>query len=92
MMEIKPVSSAEVFDKTSNSWIPPKPMKTCRAESSSVVYNGQVFVTGGTSDGKNILSSIEKFSGNINPVSHLVGLIFIKFTPSIKRTSHCTVS
>ena len=46
----KPLSSAEVFDKTSNSWIPLKPMKTCRAESSSVVYNGQVFVTGGTSD------------------------------------------
>ena len=64
----KPLSSAEVFDKSSNSWIPLKLMKTCRAESSSVVYNGQVFVTGGTSDGKNILSSIEKFSSNINPL------------------------
>ena len=64
----KPLSSAEVFDKTSNSWIPLKPMKTCRAESSSVVYNGQVFVTGGTSDGKNILSNIEKFSSNVNPL------------------------
>ena len=63
-----PLSSAEVFDKTSNSWIPLKPMKTCRAELSSVVYNGQVFVTGGTSDGKNILSSIEKFSSNVNPL------------------------
>ena len=61
----KPLSSAEVFDKTS-TWIPLKPMKTCRAESSSVVYNGQVFVTGGTSDGKNILSSMEKFSSNVN--------------------------
>ena len=64
----KPLSSAEVFDKTSNSWIPLKPMKMCRGESSSVVYNGQVFVTGGTSDGKNILSSIEKFSSNVNPL------------------------
>ena len=64
----KPLSSAEVFDKTSNSWIPLKPMKTCRAESSSVVYNGQVFVTGGTSDGKNILSNMEKFSSNVNPL------------------------
>ena len=64
----KPLSSAEVFDKTSNSWIPLKPMKTCRAESSSVVYNGQVFVTGGTSDSKNILSNIEKFSSNVNPL------------------------
>ena len=64
----KPLRSAEVFDKTSNSWIPLKPMKTSRAESSSVVYNGQVFLTGGTSDGKNILSSIEKFSCNVNPL------------------------
>ena len=56
------------IDKTSNSWIKLKPMKTCRAESSSVVYNGQVFVTGGTSDGKNILGSIEKFSSNFNPI------------------------
>ena len=43
-------------------------MKTCRAEASSVVYNGQVFVTGGTSDGENILSSIEKYSSNVNPI------------------------
>ena len=66
--DVKPLSSAEVFDKTSNSWIPLKPMKTCRAESSSVVYNGQVFVTGGTSNGENILSSMEKFSSNVNPL------------------------
>ena len=64
----KPLSSAEVFDKTSNSWIPLKPMKTCRAQSSSVVYNGHVFVTGGTSDGENILSNMEKFSNNVNPL------------------------
>ena len=64
----KPLSSAEVFDKTSSSWIPLKPMKTCRAEASSAVCNGQVFVTGGTSDGKNILSNIEKFSSNVNPL------------------------
>ena len=64
----KPLNSAEVFDKTSNSWIPLKHMKTCRAESSSVVYNGQVFVTGGTSNGENILSNMEKFSSNVNPL------------------------
>ena len=62
----KPLRSAEVFDKTSNSWIPLKPMKMCRAEASSVVCNGQVFVTGGTWDGRNILSNIEKFSSNVN--------------------------
>ena len=64
----KPLRSVEVFDKTSNSWIQVKPMETCRAESSSVVYNGQVFVTGGTSDGKNTCGSIEKFSRNVNPL------------------------
>jgi N-acetylneuraminic acid mutarotase len=64
----KPLNSAEIFDKTTNSWIELKPMKTCRANSSSVVYNGQVLVTGGSSDGKNIVSSIEQFSRNVNPL------------------------
>ena len=64
----KPLRSAEVLDKTSNSWTPLKPMKTSRAESSSVIYNDQVFVTGGTSDCKSILSSTEKFSCNVNPL------------------------
>jgi hypothetical protein len=66
--ERKPLNSAEIFDKTTNSWIELKPMKTCRANSSSVVYNGQVLVTGGSSDGKNIVSSIEQFSRNVNPL------------------------
>ena len=66
--EGKPLNSAEIFDKTTNSWIQLKPMKQCRADSSSVVYNGQVLVTGGTSDGKNIVSSIEQFSRNVNPL------------------------
>ena len=66
--EGKPLNSAEIFDKTTNSWIQLKPMKQCRADSSSVVYNGHVLVTGGTSDGKNIVSSIEQFSRNVNPL------------------------
>ena len=48
--DYKPLSSAEIFDKTSNSWIPLKPMKTGRAYASSVVYNDQVLVTGGNSN------------------------------------------
>jgi N-acetylneuraminic acid mutarotase len=66
--EGKPLNSAEIFDKTTNSWIELKPMNNYRANSSSVVYNGQVLVTGGTSDGKNIVSSIEQFSRNVNPL------------------------
>jgi hypothetical protein len=66
--EGKPLNSAEIFDKTTNSWIQLEPMKTCRANSSSVVYNGQVLVTGGISGGDNIVSSIEQFSRNVNPL------------------------
>jgi N-acetylneuraminic acid mutarotase len=66
--EGKPLNSAEIFDKTTNSWIELKPMNKSRADASSVVYNGQVLVTGGSSDGKNIVSSIEQFSRNVNPL------------------------
>ncbi len=62
-----PLDSVEIFDKTSNSWIQLQPMKTCRANASSVVYNGQVLVTGGTSGDSNVLSSIEQYSRNANP-------------------------
>jgi hypothetical protein len=61
-------SSAEIFDKTTNSWIELKPMNKSRGNASSAVYNGQVLVTGGTSDDNNILSSIEQFSRNPNPL------------------------
>jgi hypothetical protein len=64
----KPLNSAEIFDKITNSWIELKPMNKSRAAASSVVYNGQVLVTGGTSDGKNFVSSIEQFSRNVNPL------------------------
>jgi N-acetylneuraminic acid mutarotase len=63
-----PLNSAEIFDKTTNSWIELKPMNKSRADASSVVYNGQILVTGGTSDGTNIVSSIEQFSRNVNPL------------------------
>ncbi|CAB3990981.1 kelch domain-containing 8B-like isoform X2 [Paramuricea clavata] len=43
-------------------------MNESRADASSVVYNGQVLVTGGTSDDKIIVSSIEQFSRNPNPL------------------------
>ena len=70
----KLLSSAEIFDKTSNSWIPLKPIKTSRAEASSVVYKGQVLVTGGTSyktsysREKSAISSIEQLNRHVNPL------------------------
>jgi hypothetical protein len=65
--ERKPLNSAEIFDKTTNSWIQLEPMKTFRAKASSVVYDSHVLVTGGTTDGTNILSSMEQLSSNANP-------------------------
>jgi hypothetical protein len=64
--EGKPLNSAEIFDKTTNSWIQLEPMKTFRAKASSVVYDSHVLVTGGTTDGTNILSSMEQLNSNSN--------------------------
>jgi N-acetylneuraminic acid mutarotase len=66
--EGKPLNSVEIFDKTTNSWIELKPMNKSRADASSVVCNDQVLVTGGSSDGKHIVSSIVQFSRNANPL------------------------
>jgi N-acetylneuraminic acid mutarotase len=65
--EGKPLNSAEIFDKTTNSWIQLEPMKKFRAKASSVVYDSHVLVTGGTTDGTNILSSMEQLNSNSNP-------------------------
>ena len=59
-------NTAEVFDKTSNSWKQLNPMKINRAHASSTVYNGHVLVTGGF-DGKRAVSSMEQFSPNACP-------------------------
>jgi N-acetylneuraminic acid mutarotase len=58
-------SYVEIFDKTTNSWIQLQPMNTRRANASSVVYNGEVLVTGGS--GQRVLTSMEQFSHNANP-------------------------
>ena len=63
----QPLNSVEVFDKITNSWIKIQSMKECRANASSVVYNGKVIVTGGISDGGHVVSSMEKFSHNGSP-------------------------
>ena len=88
--ESKLLNSAEIFDKNTNAWIELKPMKTSRANASSVVYDGQVLVTGGTSDDNNIVSSIEQFSTNPNP---LVPPCWSNFAVNLPRTlkEHHTV-
>ena len=59
-------NTAEVFDKTSNSWKQLNPMKISRAKASSTVYNGHVLVTGGHDDIRAV-SSMEQFSLNASP-------------------------
>ena len=60
--------SVEIFDKDTNSWKQLQPMKKCHANASSVVYNGKVLVTGGTStQGPVIQNSTEQLSRNSNP-------------------------
>ena len=60
------LNSVEIFNKTTNSWIELQRMKTCRAHASSVVYNSQVLVTGGTPNGENMLSSMEQLNHSPN--------------------------
>ena len=68
--------SSKIFEKTTNSWIPLQPMETHRVYASSAVYNGGVLVTGGKSNTISggyindaiILSSIEQYSPNANPL------------------------
>ena len=50
--------SVEMFSLATKTWTPLQPTKECRAESSSVVWNNQIFVTGGEK------KSIEKLSLN----------------------------
>ena len=59
-------NAAEVFYKVSNSWIELKPMQVSRSSASSVLYNGGVLVTGGSSGGR-AMSSMEQWSFNISP-------------------------
>ena len=58
-------NSVEIFDKTTNSWIQLQSMNKIRGNASSVVYNGQVLVTGGSE--RHVLTSTEQFSHSANP-------------------------
>ena len=50
----------------SNSWIELKPMEMSRSSASSVLYNGSVLVTGGSSHGR-VMTSMEQWSFNMSP-------------------------
>ena len=55
---IKAGNSAEMYSLATKTWTPLQPMKNVRDEASSVVYNNQIVVTGGSS------KSMEKLSVN----------------------------
>ncbi|XP_028403738.1 uncharacterized protein LOC114526352 [Dendronephthya gigantea] len=58
-------SSVEIFDKTTNSWKKLQSMSKARHRASSVVYNNEVLVSGGSSN--HALTSMVQFKRNINP-------------------------
>ena len=91
--DYKPLSSAEIFDKTSNSWMPLKPMKSGRAYASSVVYNDQVLVTGGNSNQSSydsVVSSIEQLNRHVNPLlPPNWSLLSVNLPRTLRR--HCTI-
>ena len=83
-------NTTEVFDKTSKSWIESKPMKMCRVYASSIVYNGHVLVTGGTSN--SVESSTEQFSLNASPhVPPSWSYHAVKLPRPLKGHCACTV-
>ena len=59
-------NSVEMFSLTTKTWTPLQPMKNRRDEASSVVYNNQIVVTGGSS------KSMEKLSLNAVQVDQFI--------------------
>ena len=84
------LNTVEVFDKTANSWIQMQSMKKRCADASSVVYNGQVLVTGGISDDNHVVSSMTQFSRNACP---FVPPSWSNLSVNLPRPlrGHCTV-
>ena len=82
-------NAAEVFCKVSNSWIELKPMQVSRSNASSVLYNGGVLVTGGSSGGR-AMSSMEQWRFSISPFTlPFWSLVKAKLPRPLK--GHCTV-
>ena len=52
----KKLNSVEIFSLRTRTWTQLQPMKECRSEASSVVYNNQIVVTGGANKSMETLS------------------------------------
>ena len=84
------LNSVEMFSLCNGKWTMLKPMKEKRSSASSVVYNDQVLVLGGS--GKNgAMESIEKLS--LNPVHVDSSTTWKKFDTKLpgKLRGHCSV-
>ena len=84
------LNSVEMFSLSKSTWEPLQPMKERRQIASSVVYNDQVFVTGGYSDGRGI-KSMEKLSMNAVEVDQFRTWENVRADLPGRMWGHCNV-
>ena len=84
------LNSVEMFNLSIQTWTPLQPMRECRSEASSVVYNNQVVVTGGCGCNGNT-KSMERLS--TNAVQADQSLTWEKLNAELPRPlrGHCSV-
>ena len=58
------LTSVEMFSLTNGGWTPLQPMRECRYGSSSVVYNNELIIGGGSNGKGSVFKSVEKLSMN----------------------------
>ena len=54
--------SVEVFNMTTKTWQSLSEMKECKCQSSSVLYQGHIIVTGGLNEKRQVLDSVEELN------------------------------
>ena len=59
------LNSVEMFDLLTGTWTKLQPMKECRIQASSVVYNNQIIVTGGYGKNSYAMKSVVRLSTNV---------------------------
>jgi hypothetical protein len=82
--------SVEMFSLSKSTWKPLQPMKEARQVASSVVYNSQIFVSGGYCNGRGI-KSIEKLSLNAVEVDQSITWGNVPAELPGPLYGHCTV-
>ncbi|CAB3982508.1 kelch repeat and K+ channel tetramerization domain containing [Paramuricea clavata] len=83
------LNSVEMFSLLNTTWTPLKPMKECLEKASSVVYNNQMFVTGGV--GRIVTKSIKKLSLNAVQVDQSITWENVLAELPAPLNGHCSV-